>query len=340
MAVFSLDVKALRSRLQDGTIEQLREAIEFLNTRDSVELSVKGNKAQLMDRMLQHISSIRPASSRASVLQSELGDVPARGPQAGSMQAIASKIGAHMESAAAHALVQAATQHDVQAIGRPEADPHFVPRTAITGTDIGHAALEAGGGGGLGSSSRGGRGGVQHLLGGSGGAEVAGGTTGGLPLEAPRAAPQLTATSPHPKESMEVDRSESIYQRFAISSPQLTQRSQGAHSGLTPQVENTRQTVDDFLASAVPSLAALPVPPPMPGATVDPTLKAILEGVNELRANTVTKQTMQEFHMLQRAEYQAFVQAENAPLHNAVDHLSRDMVEIQRGQVIDSERIG
>ncbi len=139
---------------------------------------------------------------------------------------------------------------------------------------------------------------------------------------------------------MDIDRSESVYQRFVMSSPQPTQRSLGAHSGLTPQVENTRQTVDDFLASAAPSLAALPDPPILPGGEVDPTLKAILEGVNEIRANAVTKQTMQELYLLQRAEYQAFVQAETAPLHSAVGHIARDVVELQRGQVIDSDRLG
>jgi hypothetical protein len=139
---------------------------------------------------------------------------------------------------------------------------------------------------------------------------------------------------------MDIDRSESVYQRFVMSSPQPTQRSLGAHSGLTPQVENTRQTVDDFLASAAPSLAALPDPPILPGSEADPTLKAILEGVNEIRANAVTKQTMQELYLLQRAEYQAFVQAETAPLHNAVGHIARDVVELQRGQVMDSDRIG
>ena len=178
------------------------------------------------------------------------------------------------------------------------------------------AASKAGiGGGGFGSS--GGRGGVQHL-GGIGGAEVAG---GGVSAD-------------------QAVKGASIYQRFVMSSPK-TQRSQGAHSGLTPQVDNTRQSVDDFLASAAPALPALAPPPPLPGnREMDPTLAAILEGVNELRAKAVSQEQLRDLYQLQRAEYQAFVEAETTPLHNAVGHITRDIVELQRGQVMDSDRIG
>ena len=337
-SLLALDVSDLKPKLMAGNITNIKSVIEVINARDGVSIKSDGSKAKLIDVILQHISDSRSSSVRATVLQSELGEQPAvAAAKPGSMAAVSQKVLATSNATEQQtiAMMQAAKQHDAMQEQRESAASlapvSFVQRASVSALDVGHSvASKAGGGGGHGSSS-GGRGGLQHL-GGSGGAEVAGGTSsGGLPLEAPL---------PHPKDQMDIDRSESVYQRFVMSSPQPTQRSLGAHSGLTPQVENTRQTVDDFLASAAPSLAALPDPPILLGSEADPTLKAILEGVNEIRANAVTKQTMQELYLLQRAEYQAFVQAETAPLHNAVGHIARDVVELQRGQVMDSDRIG
>ncbi len=336
-SLLSLDVHALKPKLMIGNITEVKKVIGFINARDGMSIKLEGSKAKLIDIILQHVSDLRAPAVRATVLQSELGDhraVAAAKP--GSMAAITQKVAEASNATVEQtsAIMQAAKHHDAQQEQRVSAASlapvQFVQRESVSVLDVGNSVASKAGGGGNGSSS-GGRGGLQHL-GGTGGAEVAGGTsTGGLPLEAPQ---------PHPKDQMDIDRSESVYQRFVMSSPQPTQRSLGAHSGLTPQVENTRQTVDDFLASAAPSLAALPDPPILPGGEVDPTLKAILEGVNEIRANAVTKQTLQELYLLQRSEYQAFVQAETVPLHNAMSHVAHDVVELQRGQVEQFDRVG
>ncbi len=136
-------------------------------------------------------------------------------------------------------------------------------------------------------------------------------------------------------------KAESVYQHFQLSSPNLTQRSKGAHSGMTPNVDNTRQTVDDFLKLEGSSLAALPTPPALPGQeTIDPTLQAILAGVNEIRATAVTQQTLREFYALQRAEYQTYVQAENAPLHEGMAQLNRSFAVLAKDAFETYDRLG
>ena len=43
---------------------------------------------------------------------------------------------------------------------------------------------------------------------------------------------------------------------------------------------------------------------------------ALLHGVNDIRANVVTRQQLQAFHELQSTEMRTYVQAELAPIHN------------------------
>ena len=66
----------------------------------------------------------------------------------------------------------------------------------------------------------------------------------------------------------------------------------------------------------------------------------ILEGVNELRQNTVTKATLAEFRELQAAEMRTFVRAENAPLHNAVGKLCGDVTRLSQEAIENFDRVG
>ena len=49
---------------------------------------------------------------------------------------------------------------------------------------------------------------------------------------------------------------------------------------------------------------------------------ALLQGVNDLRANVVTRKQLQEFHELQASEMRTYVQAELEPIHNTLRHHS------------------
>ena len=123
---------------------------------------------------------------------------------------------------------------------------------------------------------------------------------------------------------------------FYTSTPvRATQRSATVHSGLTPDLALAGQTLEDFLTlepEAKPLIA-----PPMPGQTVDPTMQAILDGVNEIRATAVTRATLREFQQLQSEEMRTFVRAETAPLHNAVGQLSQEVVQL-RTRVVQVEQ--
>ena len=75
----------------------------------------------------------------------------------------------------------------------------------------------------------------------------------------------------------------------------------------------------------------IPIPaPPMPaGDDTASVLKALLDGqsallqsVNDIRANVVTRQQLQAFHDMQATEMRTYVQAELAPIHNALRHQS------------------
>ncbi len=105
-----------------------------------------------------------------------------------------------------------------------------------------------------------------------------------------------------------------------------TKRSEGAHSGMTPDLDKKRLTLDEFLTVAVPPvLPALPVPPPLPGKDRDPMLAVILEGVNEIRANAVTKDVLKSYHDKLSDEFKTYVLAETAPLHTGMQHLSEEV---------------
>ena len=106
-----------------------------------------------------------------------------------------------------------------------------------------------------------------------------------------------------------------------------TQRSERVHSGISPDLANKRQTLDDFLdlmPEAKPVLA-----PPMPGQSVDPVTQALLDGINDIKSNMITRSTLREFHQLQAEEMRTFVRAEMAPLHGAVGQLSDEMTDLK-----------
>ena len=78
----------------------------------------------------------------------------------------------------------------------------------------------------------------------------------------------------------------------------------------------------------------IPIPaPPMPaGDDTASVLKALLDGqsallqgVNDIRANAVTRQQLQAFHDLQATEMRTYVQAELAPVHNTLRQYSADV---------------
>ena len=110
-----------------------------------------------------------------------------------------------------------------------------------------------------------------------------------------------------------------------VGTPTKTQRSHDVHSGMTPQLQRERQQLTDFLAGTESSLAPIPAPP-MPQsddtASVFKALldgqAALLQGVNDLRANAVTRQHLHVFQELQSREMRTYVQAELAPIHNAL----------------------
>ena len=52
---------------------------------------------------------------------------------------------------------------------------------------------------------------------------------------------------------------------------------------------------------------------------------ALLQGVNDIRANVVTRQQLQAFHDLQATEMRTYVQAELAPVHNTLRQYSADV---------------
>ena len=112
-----------------------------------------------------------------------------------------------------------------------------------------------------------------------------------------------------------------------------TQRSHDVHSGMTPQLQRERQKLTDFLADTEASMPPIPAPP-MPQsddpASVFKALldgqAALLQGVNDIRANVVTRQQLQAFHELQSTEMRTHVQAELAPIHN---HLRQQSAQVE-----------
>ena len=114
-----------------------------------------------------------------------------------------------------------------------------------------------------------------------------------------------------------------------------SQRGPTVHSGMSPQLLHERQTLEAFLADTfAPSLPPIPTPAPIQvqqadSATVFQAIldgqAALLQGVNELRANAVTKQHLQTFHALQSQEMRTYVQAELAPVHAGFKELGTNM---------------
>ena len=92
---------------------------------------------------------------------------------------------------------------------------------------------------------------------------------------------------------------------------------------MTPQLQRQRHKLTDLLADTEASMSPIPAPP-MPQsddpASVFKALldgqAALLQGVNDIRANVVTRQQLQAFHELQSTEMRFYVQAELAPIQN------------------------
>ena len=133
-----------------------------------------------------------------------------------------------------------------------------------------------------------------------------------------------------------------------IGTPHATRRSAGAHSGLTPLLNRNRQSLEAFLAdTSGPSLAPFAaIPPPQhtdgPDAVLQALLRgqnALLEGVNEMRANMVTTQTLAKFHELQAREMQTYVQAELLPLHHGLGEVVRTVNEASAASSNQAARI-
>ena len=91
-----------------------------------------------------------------------------------------------------------------------------------------------------------------------------------------------------------------------------------------------------FLAGT-PSTAFTRIPIPFSqGDTLDAVLKATFEGVTalvqgmqEMRASAVTRQTLTELYKLQLQEMQIYVQAETAPLHRSVKNVMDSMQQLE-----------
>ena len=98
---------------------------------------------------------------------------------------------------------------------------------------------------------------------------------------------------------------------------------------MTPELQREREKLTDFLAGTESSMKPIPAPP-MP--QIDDTVtmlkalldgqSALLQGVNDLRTNVVTRKQLQEFHELQASEMRTYVQAELEPIHNTLRQYS------------------
>ena len=104
-----------------------------------------------------------------------------------------------------------------------------------------------------------------------------------------------------------------------VGSPVRSQRGHDVHSGMTPQLQRERQKLTDFLVGTEASMNPIPAPPMPQNDDTALVLKALLDGqcallqgVNDLRANVVTRQQLQTFHDLQATEMRTYVQAELA----------------------------
>ena len=90
------------------------------------------------------------------------------------------------------------------------------------------------------------------------------------------------------------------------------------------------------------------MPPPLPGLqSADPAIQAILEGqsallkgVNELRANVVTRDALSQFYELQSEEMKVFVLAETAPLHSGLNRVASEVTALAQDAVQNFDRVG
>ena len=110
-----------------------------------------------------------------------------------------------------------------------------------------------------------------------------------------------------------------------VGTPVKSQRGHDVHSGMTPQLQREPQKLTDVLAGTESSMTPNPAPQMPQNDDTASVLQALLagqcsllQGMNDLRANVVTRQQLQAFHDLQATEMCAYAQAELSPIHNTV----------------------
>ena len=99
---------------------------------------------------------------------------------------------------------------------------------------------------------------------------------------------------------------------------------------MSPKLERDRKNLDAFLADIDGvSLPPIPIPAPVLPNDSASVLQALLEGqtalphgVNELRANVVTKEHLRTFQALQSQAMHTYVQTELTPVHASFSELS------------------
>ena len=107
---------------------------------------------------------------------------------------------------------------------------------------------------------------------------------------------------------------------------------------MTPHVLKAHESGEQFLAGVDgPVLPPIPITEPADN-TPDSVLKAIfacqsalIQGVNELRASAVTRESLTQFYGLQSRATQAYVQAETTPLHRSVAAIDSDVKDMKQG---------
>ena len=94
---------------------------------------------------------------------------------------------------------------------------------------------------------------------------------------------------------------------------------------MSPQLTRTHQILDLFFGWHVLDRIRSDSYPFSQGGTLDAVLKvtcegvtALVQGMHEMRASAVTRQTLTELYELQLQEMQIYVQAETAPLHRSI----------------------
>ena len=99
---------------------------------------------------------------------------------------------------------------------------------------------------------------------------------------------------------------------------------------MSPKLERDLETLDAFLAD-IDGVSLPPIPIPTPALPNDSASvlqallegqSALLQGVNELRANVVTKDHLRTFQALQSQAMHTYVQTELTPVHASFSELS------------------